>query len=102
MIAAFSPSENNKLPLDVNAWKLNTDNTLEFVKLHLKKGESIEVHKNNVDVYFFVQSGKAEFIVDNNTIILEEGNLFFVEKGKDRGCRSLVDRELRLLVIKIL
>jgi len=95
-----NPTENNKLPLDLDAWKLFSNKQLEFVKLHLKKDELIDVHKNHMDVYFFVQKGEVEFVVDDETVILHEGDLFFVEKDCNRGCKGISEKT-QLLVIKV-
>jgi len=98
----LNANSQNKLPLSVNAWKLfNFYDKVEFVQLELNKGDKIEPHYNDIDVFFYIAKGEISFNVDDETFVLNESNLFFVEKNKLRSCINNTDYETIMLVVKV-
>lgn len=98
----LTANSENKLPLSINAWKLfNFSEKVEFVQLELNKGDKIEPHYNDIDVFFYIAKGEISFNVDDEAFVLNESDLFFVEKNKLRACINNSDYEAVILVVKV-
>ena len=91
-----------KVPLDHQAWKLQEDDRISIIQLHIEPGQSMEVHKNPVKVVFYVLQGAGILSIEDARLDLTEGDLVEVEKELDRGWRNTGEETLKLLVVKIL
>ena len=84
----------------LNALKLFSDDRLTLIHITLSVGEQIELHKNAVDVVFYVLDGKGELQVENETFSVEKGSCVEVKKDLDRAWRNNSTFPLCLLAIK--
>lgn len=91
-----------KVPFDLDAFILHTEEKVELVHLLLKPGESLAEHKNPFDVIFFVAEGSGILSIENKDFKLEKNDVTKVTSDKNRGWRNNSDKDLRLLVIKLL
>lgn len=73
---------------------------VEYVYLQLGEAEQIPPHEMPMDVDFFVVKGHGNILVNDNSIILEEGDLIHVEKGSSRSVYTDKSQKITLLVIK--
>lgn len=74
----------------------------QLIRLTLKKDESLSKHKNPVDVVFYILDGNGEIEINSEKAILKAGCSVYVSKEEDRSWRNLSEKELRILVYKIL
>lgn len=84
----------------LNALKLFSDSTLEILHITLSIGERIDTHKNNIDVVFYVLSGKGTLIVGLENHEIEAGSCVEVLKDLDRSWENSGSDPLCLMAIK--
>jgi quercetin dioxygenase-like cupin family protein len=101
-MAIFNCANAEKLPKEIDAWRLFQGKQVEIIQLELKPAESIAVHKNSLDVVFYVVEGSG--LVHHNGQILSAvtGDCIPVEKDSDRGWSNNGTKTLKLLAIKLL
>lgn len=91
----------NKLPLQVDAWKLVNENNIEIINIILKPNQFIEQHSNEFDIYFFMLSGSVSFKINNEEVNLQQNKILFIEKNVLRSCSNNHTQDSSLLVIKL-
>ena len=84
----------------INALKLFSDDTVEIIHLTLLPKDKIELHKNSLDVVFYVLEGKGELIVDEEECYIEKGSCVKVKKNLNRSWENIGDLPLCLMAIK--
>ena len=84
----------------LNALKLFSDEQIEMIHITLKPQERIELHKNSIDVIFFVLSGKAKLTVENDSELVEKGSCVEVKKNLDRSWVNIGIDHFSVLAIK--
>jgi len=89
-----------KLPIDQDAWLMFFFSNHEIIRLHLAPGQSIENHKNEWRIVFYVISGTGVLDVEGRIYTLTEQQSIAVEAGKHRFWSNKGNKELELLVIK--
>ena len=83
-----------------DAWKLLSDNSADIIKLVLKPGEEIAIHKNPLKVIFLISKGNGCFHTDNNTYDINENSCILVEPELERAWKNQSDHDLEIFVIK--
>lgn len=91
-----------KVPFDLDACILHSENQIELVHLLLKSGENLEDHKNPFDVIFFVIEGSGILSIEGDEFHLKANDVTKVTSEKMRGWKNTSNQDLRLLVIKLL
>ena len=84
----------------LNALKLFSDGQVEMIHITLLPQEKIKMHKNSVDVIFYVLEGKAELSVEQEQLIVEEGSCIEVKKDLDRSWENTEMEPFKVLAIK--
>lgn len=95
-------SNSPKVPFDLDANILHTDEKVELVHLLLNPGETLTKHKNPFDVIFFVIEGSGILIVENETLKLKSNDTIKITSDKNRAWENKSNHILRLLVIKLI
>ena len=85
---------------DINALKLFSDETVEVIHLTLLTGDKIRLHKNSLDVIFYVLEGKGELQVELEKHHVEKGSCLEVKKNLDRSWENIGNSPLCLMAIK--
>ena len=91
-----------KVPFDLDAFILHSEEKIEIVHLFLKPGEVLEEHKNPFDVLFFVVEGSGILTIDNEKQNLKKNDTIKVTSDKNRAWENNSNINLRILVIKLL
>ncbi len=102
MAKIYQKSAHQEVLASPLALKCFSEMGLEIILLSLKKGETIPMHKNPVDVLFFVKSGKGELQVEQDVYTLCETELAFVSQTEDRSWINYEEEPLELVVMKML
>lgn len=89
-----------KLPIDQDAWLLFRFDNHEVIRLHLAPGTSIENHRNEWRIVFYILQGEGTLDVEGSTYKLGEEQSIAVEAGKERFWKNTGVQDLELLVIK--
>jgi quercetin dioxygenase-like cupin family protein len=84
------------------ALKVFESDDCHFVRLTLKTGESIPLHKNPVKVIFYVLEGIGNVQVESETITLSKGDSLMVSNQAERSWSNNKAEQLELLVVKLL
>ena len=84
----------------INALKFFSDDTIELIHLTLKPEDKIELHKNSLDVVFYVLEGRGELEVDNEKHHIEKGSCVEVKKDLNRSWENIGNLPLALMAIK--
>ena len=84
----------------LNALKLFTDEQVELIHITLKPQEKIAMHKNNIDVIFYVLTGKAKLFVETDEELVEKGTCVEVKKDLDRSWENIGIEPFSVLAIK--
>ncbi len=95
-------SNSPKVPFDLEAFILHSEEKIELVHLLLKPGEELEEHKNPFNVIFFVIEGSGILSVEGEEYVLKMNDVTKVTSDKNRGWKNNSNNNLRLLVIKLL
>ena len=85
---------------DINVFKLFSDNTIELIHLTLQPNDKIKLHKNSLDVVFYVLEGEGELIVENEERHIKKGSCVEVKKNLDRSWENISNLQLCLMAIK--
>lgn len=91
-----------KVPIDLEAHILHSGKSIELVHLLLKPGEILAEHKNPVDVIFFVIEGSGILTINGKPTNLKAADTLKVTQEIDRGWENNSDKDLKILVIKLL
>ena len=91
-----------KLPLNVDAWKLLNNDKIEIIFINIPEYQYVEKHINPLDVIFYVIEGSGELYIENNKFILSAGDCISVKKNLERTWKNHSAGILKILVIKIL
>lgn len=91
-----------KVPFDLDAYILHSEQSIELVHLLLKPGEKLAKHKNPFDVIFFVAEGSGILNVESEEYILNTNNVIKVRSDENRAWENTSNNNLRILVIKLL
>jgi len=91
-----------KVPFDLDAFILHSREKLELVHLLLKPTENLKEHKNPFDVIFFVVEGAGILTIEDESFILNENDVVEVSSDKNRAWKNNTNKNLRLLVIKLI
>lgn len=83
-----------------NALKIFSDGEIELIHITLNEGEKIAEHTNDVDVMFYVLSGKGRLIVEEESAYLEKGSFVEIKKNLKRSWENLGINPMCLLAIK--
>lgn len=84
----------------LNALKIFSDQQLEMIHITLLSHEKIEMHKNDIDVVFYVLEGKAKLSIENESGILEKGSCIEVKKDLNRAWENIGKEPFNVLAIK--
>jgi len=84
----------------INALKLFSDEAIEIIHLTLLPEDKIELHKNKIDVIFYVLEGKGELQVELEKVFIEKGSCVEVKKDLNRSWENKGDSPLCLMAIK--
>jgi quercetin dioxygenase-like cupin family protein len=84
----------------LNALKIFTDEQLELVHISMQEDEKIAEHSNDVDVLFYVLSGKGRLTVEEEEAYLEKGSFVEIKKDLKRSWKNLGIIPFCLLAIK--
>lgn len=95
-------SNSPKVPFDLDAFILHSEDKIELVHLVLKPGEDLAEHKNPFDVIFFIAEGSGILTVESKEYKLQMNDVTKVTSDKNRGWKNNSQKDLRLLVIKLL
>ena len=90
-----------KVPVDFDATLLVIRNDVEIVHIRMKPGQKQDLHKNPLDVIFFVLEGKGNFTCGDKTYTFGKNSTISVEKAELRAWENKENEELVLLVIKL-
>jgi quercetin dioxygenase-like cupin family protein len=102
MINVLNWQNAKQVPFDLEAKIMFTSERIELIKLILKSGEELSLHKNPVDVLFYVINGKGILTIEDHFIEIQKDSTVFVEKEKLRGWKNSFDEPLEILVTKFL
>jgi len=91
-----------KVPFDLDGRVLFSKENLEIVHLRLQVGEVIDIHKNPVDVMFWVLSGTATLRVENEEFVFGKNNLIEISSDENREWKNTGDEIFEVLVVKFL
>lgn len=91
-----------KVPIDLEAHILHSEKPVEIVHLSLKPAEKLAEHKNPFDVIFFVIEGYGILTMDGEPTNLKATDTLKVTQEIDRGWENNSDKDLKILVIKLL
>ncbi|MFP4025147.1 MAG: cupin domain-containing protein [Thiohalospira sp.] len=91
-----------KVSIDLEAYILHSEEPVELVHLTLKPGEKLAEHKNPFDVIFFVIEGSGILTIHGEPINLKATSTLKVTSDILRGWENNSDKDLKLLVIKLL
>lgn len=95
-------TNSSRVPFDLDAFILHSEEKIEIVHLVLKPGEKLEKHTNPFDVIFFVIEGKGVLDVENEKIQLNATDTLKISSEKNRSWENTYTNDLRILVIKLL
>ncbi len=70
----------------------------QHVKVAKLKGEFIKHHHENEDELFMVIKGKLKIEIDDDTVELNEGEIFIVPRGVEH--RPVADEEVQILLFE--
>ncbi len=95
--------KNSKVVLDKPLGRLLLqDEKCHLVHIKFNRGESIPVHKNDVDVVFYTIKGNGTAEVDGKEYSITEGDTIAVSADADRGLRNTGDSVMEVLVVKLM
>lgn len=95
-------SNSPKVPFDLEGYILHSEKQIELIHLLLKPGKNLAEHKNPFDVIFFVAEGTGILSIEGEECQLTATDVTKVTSEKMRGWQNNTDKDLRLLVIKLL
>ncbi len=75
--------------------------SLSIIHLSLAEGEYIARHRNDMDVFFYILSGKGMLDTEDASVVLDSGILAEVSANEERAIKNIGAGSLRLLVLKI-
>jgi quercetin dioxygenase-like cupin family protein len=101
MINITSYENASQVRFDIEAKKMFSNNKVELIKLSIKPGEEIEIHKNSFDVIFYVVSGKGDLTIELEKVEVCSNSTVFVNQNSLRGWRNNSENYLELLVVKL-
>jgi len=81
---------------------LMQEDRVNLVHLRLKTGESIPIHKNPVDVMFYVIKGSGVLQIGSKKHSINEGSGILITAEEDRSWSNTDESDLELLVIKLM
>ncbi|MCF8296220.1 MAG: cupin domain-containing protein [Saprospiraceae bacterium] len=90
-----------KVPFDLDGKILFSQENIEIVHLTLQPAEEIDIHKNPVDVLFWVLNGTATLTIETEEHVFGVGNLIEVGCEENRGWKNTGDEKFEILVIKL-
>ena len=91
-----------KVPIVLEAHILHSEKPVELVHLRLKPGEKLAEHKNPVDVIFFVIEGSGILTINGEPKKLNTTDTLKVTSDINRGWENNSNKDLKILVIKLL
>ena len=91
-----------KVPFDLNAFVMHSDEEIELVHLILKPGEKIDLHKNPFDVIFYAMDGEAVLTVEDTTYDIAKYQSIRINKSFNRALSNNSNNDFTTLVIKLL
>ena len=95
-------SNSPKVPFELDAFILHSEKQVEIIHLLLKPGEHLSDHKNPFDVIFFVIEGSGILNINMENFTLKNNDTIKVTKDKKRSWSNTSEKDLRILVIKLL
>ncbi len=95
-------SNSPKVPFELDAFILHSEKQVEIIHLLLKPGEHLSDHKNPFDVIFFVIEGSGILNINMENFTLKNNDTIKVTKDKNRSWSNTSEKDLRILVIKLL
>lgn len=97
-----NPDNAPRVPFNLEAFVLHSEDKIELVYLSLKPGEILEKHKNPFDVIFFVAEGTGLLTIEEECVALSPSDTIKVTSEKLRGWENKGPETLKILVIKLL
>ncbi|MDY6801491.1 MAG: cupin domain-containing protein [Bacteroidota bacterium] len=91
-----------KVPIELEAHILHSEKPVELVHLLLRPGEQLAGHKNPFDVVFFVIEGSGILTINGESKNLKATDTLKVTSEINRGWKNKSDKDLKILVIKLL
>jgi len=73
---------------------------IEYVYLSFEQGAGTQPHVQDILMSFFIAKGKAQVVIENETISLQKGQFIEIEAGKSRQWINSGDEVLELFVVK--
>ncbi len=95
-------SNSPKVPFDLEGYILHSEKQIELVHLLLKPDENLDLHKNPFDVIFFVAEGSGVLSIEGDEFNLKMNDVTKVTSDQNRSWKNNTNKDLRLLVIKLL
>ena len=95
-------NESQKIDIAVDARKILEHDDIELVRMHIAPGESIDAHINPLPVVFYIMAGEAVFSFEGEEHIVNAESTIEIPAYKNRGIANKSNKNLELLVIKIL
>ena len=94
--------ESQKIDIAVDARKILERNDIELIRMHIAPGESIDDHINPLPVVFYIMTGEAVLTFEGEEHIVNGESTIEIPAYKNRGIANKSNKNLELLVIKIL
>ena len=92
----------SKVPFNLDGRILFSQENVEIIHLTLQPGEEIDIHKNPVDVLFWVLNGVATLTVEEKEFVFGKNNLIEVGSKENRGWKNKGNEIFEILVVKLL
>lgn len=100
MITSINNAEHYIWGENCDGWHLLKSNTLSVIQERLPPGTSEQLHYHeNAQQVFYILSGSAKFIVDNEEHFVNHGESIHLEKGTKHHIFNNSLQDLHILVI---
>jgi quercetin dioxygenase-like cupin family protein len=96
----YSHEEAERIPIDLEAWKLLSVPGLELILIHIPTGRNMEEHPNPLEVIFHVTHGMGILRVDGQNLTMTTGDTARITAGKSRAWQNTGQETLSILAIK--
>lgn len=93
-----------KAPHDIDgknkhALRLIKEETFDCIHMHLKQGENISTHHAKTDVLIIVRSGKVEFDVEGEKVVLTNEDVLHLKPYEKHGLKAIEETDIILIKI---
>jgi len=91
-----------KVSFKIDGYKMFSSDKIEIIRLKLDPREILEPHANPNDVIFYVVDGEGTFSNNQEETIIKKDSCFRILKNEIRGWKNINNKDLVILVIKLL